>query len=74
MGFRDQRPSSRSEADPPGYPFDSPFGELGTVGPSHSSRLVCEALPNVENVPIFHARPFATMSCIEGAKQSEGRG
>ena len=46
----DQRPSSRSRTNPPGYPFDNPFIELGT---SHSSRLVCEALPNVENVPII---------------------
>ena len=40
--------------------FDSPHSELG---PSHSSILVREALSNVENVPTFHTRPFATMSC-----------
>ena len=50
----DQRPSSRSPEDPPECSRDSLFSELCPVGPSQSSRLVREALPNVENVPTFY--------------------
>ena len=72
----DQRPISRSPEDPPECSRDSLFSELCPVGPSQSSRLVREALPNVENVPTFITRPLATISCcyIEGRGRAKDAG